>query len=197
MSGFIVIEGLDGVGKSTLVNKLADEYAGHAMSTPGPALRDVRQLVLGAFAHDEIAKALFYTASVSSEGKKARLLADSGEWVFMDRYWASTLAYAQARGVTANLDALSNSLTQSDLTILLQLDEVERQHRLQTRGATVEDMETLEPKFRKHVLEELQARADLIVDISGLAEVDAAEKLSRAIRDHLALIQNKKLKVST
>ena len=129
MSGFIVIEGLDGMGKSTLVNKLAEEFACHAMSTPGPAL--------------------------------------------------------------------SNSLTQPDLTILLQLDEVERQHRLQTRGATLEDMETLEPKFRKHVLEELQARADLIVDISGLAEVDAAERLSRAIRDHLALIQNKKLKVST
>lgn len=191
MSRFIVIEGLDGVGKSTLVNKLAEEFSGHAMSTPGPALRDVRQSILDAFAQDELAKALFYTASVSSEGKKARLLADSGEWVFMDRYWASTLAYAQARGVTANLDALSNSLTQSDLTILLQLDEVERQHRLQTRGATVEDMETLEPKFRKHVLEELQARADLIVDISGLAEVDAAEKLSGAIRGHLIPIQNK------
>ena len=161
------------------------------MSTPGPALRDVRQSVLDAFAQDELAKVLFYTASVSSEGKKARLLAGSGEWVFMDRYWASTLAYAQARGVTANLDALSNSLTQPDLTILLQLDESERQRRLQARGATVEDMETLEPSFRDGVLEALQTRADLVVDISGLTELDAAEKLSRSVREHLILLAKK------
>lgn len=185
MSRFIVIEGLDGVGKSTVINKLAEEFSGHAMSTPGPALHDIRQSLLDAFAHDELAKALFYTASVSSEGQKARLLADNGEWVFMDRYWASTLAYAQARGVKANLDALSNSLMQPDLTILLQLNETERQHRLQIRGTNAEDMETLIPSFRDEVLNSLQTHADLIVDISGLTEGATTEKISSAIRDHI------------
>ncbi len=116
MSGFIVIEGLDGMGKSTLVNKLAEEFACHAMSTPGPAL--------------------------------------------------------------------SNSLTQPDLTILLHLDETERQRRLQTRGATLEDMETLDPNFHECVLDEFHVRANLVVDITGLAWLDA---VSNSITEYLDL----------
>jgi dTMP kinase len=188
MSGFIVIEGLDGVGKSTLVSKLAEMFSGHAMSTPGPALRDIRNSVLEVFAQDELAKALFYTASVSSEGKQARCLTNQGKWVLMDRYWASTVAYAKARGVTANLDALSESLTQPDLTVLLLLDEPERQKRLRLRGSTSEDEETLNPSFRECVLNELNARANLAINISGLAEQDAAANVFSAIKEHLLKI---------
>jgi len=187
MGGFVAIEGLDGVGKSTLVRQLAEMFSGHAMSTPGPALRGARPAVLEAFAHDELAKALFYTASVSSEGRKALSLAELGKWVFMDRYWASTLAYAKARGVKTDLDALSKSLIQPDMTVLLLLDESERLRRLHIRGATSEDMETLDLYFRQCVLDELQARASLVIDISGLAEADASAKLSSAIKDYLIL----------
>lgn len=182
MGGFIAIEGLDGVGKSTVVRLLAEDFSGHVMSTPGPALRDSRQAVLEAFADDELAKALFYAASVSSQGRQARSRVERGEWVFMDRYWASTFAYARARGVTADLEALNRSLIQPDLTVLLLLDESERQHRLQARGATAEDMETLEPGFRRCVLDELQARASLVVDITGLAVTEVSASVTRAIR---------------
>lgn len=181
MSGFVAIEGLDGVGKSTVVKALAALFSGHAMSTPGSVLHEVRPAVLQAFAENELAKALFYTASVSSQGRQARQLADSGNWVFMDRYWASTLAYAQARGVSADLATLSNALVQPDLTVLLVLDEAERQARLMARGATEEDMETLDPAFRQCVLTALQARASLVVDISGLAMEEAAARVVSAI----------------
>lgn len=182
MGGFIAIEGLDGVGKSTVVRLLAESFSGHAMSTPGPALRDSRQTVLDAFADDELAKALFYAASVSSQGRLAHSRAERGEWVFMDRYWASTLAYARARGVTADLESLSQSLIQPDLTVLLLLDESERQYRLQARGATLEDLETLDPDFCQCVFDELQARASLVVDITGLAMAEVSASVSRAIR---------------
>lgn len=181
MGGFVAIEGLDGVGKSTVVRLLAEGFSGHAMSTPGPALRDSRQAVLQAFAEDELAKALFYMASVSSQGRQARSLAERGEWVFMDRYWASTLAYARARGVTADLEPLAESLIQPDLTVLLLLDELERQHRLQARGATLEDMETLDPGFRRCVLDELQARANVVIDITGMAMAEVSVRVSSAI----------------
>lgn len=181
MSGFVAIEGLDGVGKSTVVQQLAALFSGHAMSTPGPALREARPAVLQAFAEDELAKALFYTASVSSQGRQARQLADAGSWVFMDRYWDSTLAYAQARGVYADLAALSSALVQPDLTVLLVLDETERQARLKVRGATAEDMETLDPQFRACVLAQLQTRASLVIDISGLAIEDVVTKVASAI----------------
>lgn len=182
MGRFIAIEGLDGVGKSTVVQLLAERYSGHAMSTPGPALHDSRQAVLEAFADDELAKALFYAASVSSQGRQARSRAERGEWVFMDRYWASTYAYASARGVTADLGALNSSLIQPDLTVLLLLDESERRQRLQARGVTLEDMETLDPGFRQRVLEELQAQAGLVIDVTGLAISEVVLSVSRAMR---------------
>lgn len=187
MAGFVAIEGLDGVGKSTLVKQMAGCFSGHAMSTPGLSLQESRQAVLNALAEDELAKALFYTASVSSQGRKARCTVERGEWVFMDRYWASTLAYAKARGVTADLDALSKSLIQPDMTVLLLLDEAERQRRLRARGATVEDMETWDLGFRQCVLDELRARSNLVIDISDLAEADASAKLYSAIRNNQRL----------
>lgn len=183
MSGFVAIEGLDGVGKSTVIQQLAECFSGHAMSTPGAALRESRQAMLQAFAEDELAKALFYAASVSSQGKQARHRAERGEWIFMDRYWASTFAYARARGVTADLEPLSKSLCQPDMTILLMLDESERQRRLQARGATPEDVETLDPVFRRCVLDELTARATLVVDISGCTPAETVERLAKVIRD--------------
>ena len=177
MAGFVAIEGLDGVGKSTILNRLAERFSGHAMSTPGPALRSSRPAILEAFAHDELAKALFYAASVSSEGRHER-----GEWVFMDRYWASTLAYAKARGVSAELDFLGQSLVKPDITILLLLDEPDRQQRLLARGATAEDMETLDPGFRECVLDELMAHADIAVNTTHFTAEALAIELEQRIR---------------
>lgn len=184
MAGFVAIEGLDGVGKSTVLKALAEHFPGHAMSTPGPALHSSRPAILDAFAHDELAKALFYTASVSSEGRHARRLADRGEWVFMDRYWASTVAYAKARGVSADLQALSKSLIAPDITILLVLDEQERQRRLRIRGVTDEDLETLQPDICRCVLGELNAHADIVIDITDLDITAAYETLAQAIKGH-------------
>lgn len=76
MGYFIAVEGLDGIGKSTLIERLAKKFSGHAMSTPGEALHDCREVIMRDFAVDELAKALFYAASVSSQGKKAFSLAE-------------------------------------------------------------------------------------------------------------------------
>lgn len=182
MAGFVAIEGLDGVGKSTVLNKLAERFSGHAMSTPGAALRSNRPAILEAFAHDELAKALFYTASVSSEGRHARSLVERGEWVFMDRYWASTLAYAKARGISADLELLGQSLIKPDITILLLLDEPDRQQRLLARGATAEDMETLDPVFRECVIDELMAHADISLNTTHFTADALAIELEQMIR---------------
>lgn len=181
MGCFVAIEGLDGIGKSTLVKQLVQVFTGHAMSTPGEALRDCSKVILDDFSDNELAKALFYAASVTSQGKKARTMADRGEWVFMDRYWASTVAYAKARGVTDDIEQLGNNLIQPDLTVLLHLDEQERLRRLRVRGATEEDKQTLSPCFRQCVLDELHARADIVLDISGQDLQSATQILEKLI----------------
>lgn len=47
---FVTVDALDGVGKTTLMGRLADRIHGIAMDTPGPALRSLRQEVLDGLA---------------------------------------------------------------------------------------------------------------------------------------------------
>ena len=123
---FVAIEGLDGVGKTTLVNALAEHYEGEAANTPGPVLRGLTDQILDALGNDQTARCLFYAASVFSEGKRARQAADGGRVVIMDRYWLSTIAYARARGVTLDLSSLEAVVPVPDVTVLLTLEETER-----------------------------------------------------------------------
>lgn len=186
---FIVVESLDGVGKTTLVRGLAKILGGFAMTTPGHALRHVAADILAALGDDQIARCLFYSATVHAEGARARRMADQGEIVVMDRYWLSTIAYARARGVVADLTAIEALVPRPDLTVLLTLDEAERQRRLLSRGnATAADIETLDPTFRETVLREMRqvrcaaGMGPIEVDITG---ADQAEAIRRVL-DRLA-----------
>ncbi len=178
---FIVLEGLDGVGKSTLAQELAAARGAQFMSTPGDDFKHIRGAAMDAFGSDELAKALFYAATVSCEGRKAGLIVDQGRSVVMDRYWASTVAYAKARGVTAKLDALGTDLLQPDITVLLTLDETTRLKRLEQRGMTSEDQETINEPFKRAVMQELQIRSSISVDVTGLDKTGAAAKVALAI----------------
>ena len=61
---FVAIDGLDGVGKTTLVKELAWHYGGVEMYTPGPGLRPVVDTVLASLGDHQTARCLFYAASV-------------------------------------------------------------------------------------------------------------------------------------
>lgn len=178
---FIVLEGLDGVGKSTLARILASRLDAQFMSTPGDSFKDIRGLAIAAFGDDQLARALFYTATVSCEGRKARTTVIQGRSVVMDRYWASTVAYAKARGVSANLDALGSHLVPPDITVLIILEEATRLERLRQRGMTAEDLETIKDPFKLAVLQELEARRSISVDVTGLDQTESAEKVATAI----------------
>lgn len=185
---FIVLEGLDGVGKSTLARNLAAQLKGVLMSTPGEAFKTVRNQAMEAFAGDELAKALFYSATVSSEGRKARSITNQGKPVVMDRYWASTVSYAIARGVSANLDCLGDDLVRPDITVLITLGERTRLERLQHRGMTAEDRETFATPFMQTVLRELEVRSDITVDITGLTPDDAVKTVASRINGYFGSV---------
>ena len=103
---FVVVEGLDGTGKSTLARNLSEALGGELMSTPGPIGRRFRAELLAEI-RDEAARALFYAATVRNAGAIARHRVAMGHWVVMDRYWLSTVAYAKARGASLPWDALA------------------------------------------------------------------------------------------
>ncbi|TBW10972.1 thymidylate kinase [Azotobacter chroococcum subsp. isscasi] len=182
MARFIVIESLDGVGKTTLVRNLAAALGGIAMSMPGPAIKPLREQIHSVLGDAQIAHALFYLAIAAAEGTRARAAVNAGRTVVMDRFLASTIAYAQARGVDADLDALLPALPRPDVSVLLTLDENERLRRLGARGEmSLADRQSLDPAFRSVVMAELRARCDLQVDVTGADEEEAVRRVIGAV----------------
>lgn len=185
MSGaFVVLEALDGVGKSTLTQALAARLGGVAMDTPGPELRALSPAILGALGAEQTARALFYAASVVAAGRRAREITRDGRTVVMDRYWLSTVSYALARGADPKLREIEALIPAPDVTVVLTLDEAERQARLHRRGCTEADRETLQAEFRERVVGEMTtARPErglgvaVELDVTGLTVDATVERL--------------------
>ncbi|MFD2835675.1 hypothetical protein ACFS3C_00815 [Azotobacter vinelandii] len=128
----------------------------------------MREPIQAALGDARIAHALFYLAVAAAEGTRARAATDAGRSVVMDRFLASTIAYARARGVDADFDALLPALPRPDVSVLLTLDEDERIRRLGARGEmSLADIQSLDPTFRGVVMAELGGRCDLQVDVTG------------------------------
>lgn len=184
---FVVLEALDCVGKTTLAKNLAEHFNGEMRNTPGDTLRDLREDILEALDDNQIANCLFYASSVFAEGERARELADRGNLVFMDRYWLSTIAYARARGVSVDLSSLEAIVPKPDLTVLLILDEEERQRRLKCGDATDADRETLDKDFREIVLSEMRnpkltpALRPIEIDITDADENEVIQKILKVL----------------
>ena len=133
--GLIVLEGIEGVGKSTQLGRLLGRLesrglAARAVREPGgtPAGDEIRRLLLDPASHlDERTEALLFMAS------RAQLVSDvirpalaRGEFVLADRFFLSTYAYQIAgRGLPEENVRRANSLATGglvpDLTLLLDL----------------------------------------------------------------------------
>jgi len=133
--GLIILEGIEGVGKSTQLQHLhtlleRKGFVAHAVREPGgtPAGDEIRRLLLDTRSRlDERTEALLFMAS------RAQLVADvvrpalfRGEFVLADRFFLSTYAYQIAgRGLQAENVRRANALATGglvpDLTILLDL----------------------------------------------------------------------------
>ncbi len=70
---------------------------------------------------------LIEVASGLAAGQRARRAVRGGRSVVMDRHWLSTVSYARARGVALDLTAVAGAVVRPDVTVLLTLDEEERQ----------------------------------------------------------------------
>lgn len=130
----IVVEGLDGTGKSTASKVLADRLGARWTTTPCPTLRAVRAAFDSAFSSEPMARSLAYMASVITVGRDALRLRDRGVDVVVDRYLLSTLAYAPNEAV-APLSALEDWVVPADITFYLHAPLPVRVSRMGGRGA--------------------------------------------------------------
>jgi dTMP kinase len=138
MRVFISVEGLDGAGKSTLVQGLARELGATALREPGgePLAERIRDLVK-AHPFDAYAEALLFAAA------RAQLTATEiaprlarGETIVMDRFVDSSLAYQGAgRGLGIETVRAMNAFAPvPDRTLLLRIDPAVGLQRVGGRG---------------------------------------------------------------
>lgn len=146
---FVVLEGVDGVGKSTLAQGLAARLGATLQSTPPAALASVRPEVDVLYAGFGAAQQLFYASSVAYASQRADELLAQGQSVVLDRYWASTRVYDVFRPGCLDLRAIEPTLRAADLTIFVTCREEVRRLRLKRRGLTPADGATLD--YREHL----------------------------------------------
>ncbi len=177
---FIVVEGLDGCGKSTLARRLVEQYQAVPLSTSASRFGDARGALEKMTAGDDVSRQLLFATSVAATSTEVARLRAEGRNVVVDRYWLSTLVYGQVvRGLNMGLQEVEAQLEQPNLTLFLDAPAAVRRSRLERRShehgeVNVEDLSTLRPErdeaLRRGFLEGLKrpiAGQGIVLDASG------------------------------
>ena len=148
----IVLEGLDGVGKTTVVRHLSERIGGCALATPDPALDDLRAQFR--VAPEPIARLFYCTCNYLG----AATIVDKAmrSPVVVDRWFASTNAMALAAAVVGEAKqplpdpetegaayAWPVDLPSPDVRVVLDCPEDIRLKRMQGRGGANREEERL------------------------------------------------------
>jgi len=183
MPVFIVFEGLDGAGKTTLSKALASDLNALYIATPPPLLgaKIIRNIM------DEQAslktRFLYYLLANSFVSDKIREARRSRD-VVCDRYIHSTLVIHQLLevGVTINLNSLR--LEQPDISFFIfTSDEDERRRRIENRGKkTKYDIMKEDKVFRRRYIDYFQRKPEFIfIDTSHENEEGSLERIKAEI----------------
>lgn len=141
-SKFIVIEGLDATGKSTLAPKLGNRLGATLLQCP-PKL-EAPDLSPNLRAHFDNRppnqRRPYYRAANLIASEMAEVALKVGH-VVMDRYWPSTVAFAALDGNSHFVQEWQGSyppeLREPDAVILLTVNEENRRRRMRGRGESV------------------------------------------------------------
>ena len=174
---FIVIEGLDATGKSTLVAELAKSLNATLLQCP-PRLEAPEFTDGDLRSHFDnrpsLQRRAYYRAANLIASEQAELVLQKGH-VVMDRYWTSTVAFA-ALDDDSDLDQewqgrYPPELSKPDIVILLTVDEENRAKRMQERGepVTIEENNLAANAARRETVLQIYRTFDPIeIDTSNL-----------------------------
>ncbi|MCD6559032.1 dTMP kinase [Palaeococcus sp. (in: euryarchaeotes)] len=202
MGMFIVLEGIDGAGKSTQARLLAQwfEKRGYEVvltkePTDTPFGKLIRKLVLiggkegiidGARISHEAEALLFAADRAEHVHKLIKPSLEQGKVVISDRYFYSSLAYQWARGLDLEwLVDLNRFAVRPDLVILLDLPVRESMNRINGRKIKTEfdKIAELQRRVRENYLK-LAKRFEEIKIINALASLEDIHN------DIVALVQH-------
>jgi dTMP kinase len=196
----LTVEGLDGAGKTTLVARLSTAL--HERGRPVFVLREpggvevserVRAIVKDPELHiDGRAEALLYAAARAQlVAEELRPLLERGDWVLLDRFVDSSLAYQGAGrelGVeqVRALNAFATGGLAPDRTLLLRIDPHQGLARLVGRAEVADRLEQEHHSFFAAVAAAYDALA--AAEPERIAVIDAAQDPEAVLADALAAV---------
>ena len=197
----LVVEGIDGGGKSTQIQFLADVFrsAGQQVlvsrePTDGPHGRRIRESAIhGRLSLEEELEA-FTLDRRQHVREKIKPALDAGSVVILDRYFYSTAAYQGARGASAD-EILATNLKfapEPDMVLLFDLaPEISLERIRQGREGT-DDFEHADYLAKvRQVFLELAARCEPIVKLdASVTPNEVTEQIERAILESPRLHRN-------
>lgn len=178
---FVCVEGVDGCGKTTVAQRLAERLNGIYYRTPPGAYASARTFIDKNANTD--ARFYFYASSVLFASKEIAALCQRSS-VVCDRYVYSTIAYHVAMDPQLRSHCALPPILVPDHAFLLVVGETERLRRVSTRRATVlhdeADMET-DSRFLSRVEREFRNLPLRIIDTTHLDVGEVVDLLLNAI----------------
>jgi len=187
---FIVVEGLDGTGKSTMTQNLGKFLGAEILGTPPASIKHIRKYF---DVFPELCRRSFYAYGNYVAAEEIIQILQSRP-VVLDRYYHSTTAYAIAKdsgfGIEKHLPSKGNplyswpnDLLRPSAVVFLTTEEKERDERMNIRDERTEEENELRDSqmFRKRIMEAYR-RINLK---GGWVEVDTGgtqeESLQKAV----------------
>ena len=204
---FIVLEGLDGAGTTTQLDRIAAKVRALGLPvlttrepTDGPLGHLLRQALTGRLSlpagrgplSPETLALMFAADRMDHLSAQVRPALDAGTVVLCDRYVLSSLAYQGAAVPMEWVNELNREALSPDLTLFIEVDAEIAARRRQQRGAPVEMYEEDElqrriaAQYRKAI--RLREGGEKIVRVSG---VEGIEAVTEACWAHLEPILQK------
>ena len=193
----ITVEGIDGAGKTTLIEALAESLPADTAVLREPGGVELSERIRDLVKDPELAvhpraEALLYAAA------RAQLVAETlepllagGTWVLLDRFVDSSLAYQGAgRGLgveqVRDLNLFATGGLKPDRTLLLRIDPAVALARAGGRGEVVDRLERERPAFFAAIADAYDALA--AAEPERFAVIDAAQEPGTVLADCLAAL---------
>lgn len=191
---FIVFEGADGAGKTSLTARISDVLSSRGIQTVITA--EPTHDGIGAFIRSGSAgrisqrtEALLFVADRNDHTEQIMRWVSEGKVVLCDRYFASTVAYQSARldGDASDrewlLDINRQFIGIPDATILLDIDPEVGMGRVGTRGEEISKFERLD--FQNQVRSNYLGLAKEF----GFQVIDASHTQDEVFQESMAIIE--------